>query len=100
MNLVRHTWRKTLCMATVALAAALSAGPSLAGDTLFVPASPEAAPRVTVRSPNILFVLIDDMGFGDLSLTGNRRVSTPNIDALARDGMVMTQFYDAAPICS
>lgn len=100
MNLVRHTRRKTLCMATVALAAALSAGPSLAGDTLFVPASPEAAPRVTVRSPNILFVLIDDMGFGDLSLTGNRYVSTPNIDALARDGMVMTQFYDAAPICS
>jgi arylsulfatase A-like enzyme len=50
--------------------------------------------------PNILFVLVDDLGFGDLSLTGNAVVSTPNIDALARDGLVMTQFYDAAPICS
>src|SRR3546814_14463575 len=40
------------------------------------------------------------MGFADLSLTGNTLVATPNIDALARDGMVMTQFYDAAPICS
>ena len=61
------------------------------------PAAPAPAP---VRPPNILFVLVDDMGYGDLSLTGNTRVSTPNIDALARDGMVMTQFYDAAPICS
>lgn len=50
--------------------------------------------------PNILFILVDDMGFADLSLSGNRLIRTPNIDALARDGMVMTQFYDAAPICS
>lgn len=52
------------------------------------------------RQPNILFILIDDLGFGDLSLTGNKLIETPNIDALARSGMVMTQFYDAAPICS
>jgi arylsulfatase A-like enzyme len=57
-------------------------------------------PRPAAPAPNILFILIDDMGFGDLSLTGNQRVATPHIDALARDGMVMTQFYDAAPICS
>jgi arylsulfatase A-like enzyme len=58
------------------------------------------APVTSSSQPNILFILIDDMGFGDLSLTGNRLVATPNIDALAREGMVMTQFYDAAPICS
>lgn len=40
------------------------------------------------------------MGYGDLSLTGNTQVWTPNIDRLAREGLVMTQFYDAAPICS
>ncbi len=50
--------------------------------------------------PNILFVLIDDMGFGDLSVMGNRKVATPNIDRLARRGLLMTRFYDAAPICS
>ncbi|MCW4463851.1 sulfatase-like hydrolase/transferase [Sphingomonas sp. BT-65] len=60
---------------------------------------PAPAQRVA-RQPNILFVLADDMGFGDLSISGNKLVQTPNIDALARDGMLMTQFYDAAPICS
>ena len=56
-------------------------------------------PTVETR-PNILFILADDMGYGDLSLTGNTQVSTPNIDRLAREGLVMTQFYDPAPICS
>ena len=60
----------------------------------------QAMPFKSERQPNILFILVDDMGFGDLSLTGNRLVATPNIDALARDGMVMTQFYNASPICS
>ncbi len=50
--------------------------------------------------PNILFILVDDMGFGDLSVMGNRKVATPNIDRLAKRGLLMTQFYDAAPICS
>ncbi|MFV3074842.1 sulfatase-like hydrolase/transferase [Niveispirillum fermenti] len=59
-----------------------------------------AAASPAVRQPNILFILVDDMGFADLSISGNRLVATPNIDALARDGMVMTQFYNAAPICS
>src|SRR3546814_5974178 len=47
----------------------------------------DAAPRAPAPEPNILFILIDDMGFADLSLTGNKLVATPNIDALARDGM-------------
>src|SRR3546814_17181971 len=64
------------------------------------PVPADATPRVAARQPNILFILIDDMGFADLSLTGNTLVATPNIDALARHGMVMTQFYAAAPICS
>jgi len=61
---------------------------------------PQPATRQAPRQPNILFILVDDLGFGDLSLTGNKLVATPNIDALARDGLVMTQYYDAAPICS
>jgi arylsulfatase A-like enzyme len=50
--------------------------------------------------PNILFVLVDDMGYGDLSCTGNKEVATPNIDRLAQEGMRFTKFYVAAPICS
>jgi hypothetical protein len=37
-----------------------------------------------VQRPNILFILVDDMGFADLSVMGNRKVQTPNLDKLAR----------------
>jgi arylsulfatase A-like enzyme len=50
--------------------------------------------------PNIIFIFIDDMGFGDLSCTGNTDVETKNIDRLAREGTLFKQFYVAAPICS
>lgn len=100
MKATRFTRRKAFGMAAVAFAVALGAGPSLAGAVLPVPNPVTPPPVAPARTPNILFILIDDMGFGDLSLTGNRQVATPHIDALARDGMVMTQFYDAAPICS
>jgi arylsulfatase A-like enzyme len=59
-----------------------------------------ASPVVDARRPNILFVLVDDMGFADLSIMGDRKISTPNIDRLANAGALLTQFYDAAPICS
>ncbi len=58
--------------------------------------SPETAPS----PPNIVFIFVDDMGYGDLSVTGNTDVSTPSIDALAAAGIRFTQFYDASPICS
>lgn len=50
--------------------------------------------------PNILFVLIDDMGNHDLSCFGGTRGKTPEIDRLAKEGIRFTRFYDAAPICS
>ncbi|AJA07328.1 arylsulfatase A family protein [Sphingopyxis fribergensis] len=63
--------------------------------------APAPAPaREAERRPNILFVLVDDMGFGDLSVMGNKKVQTPNLDRLAREGVLLTKFYDAAPICS
>lgn len=50
--------------------------------------------------PNILLILTDDMGYGDPSCYGNEEVKTPNIDRLARDGLRLSQFYVASPICS
>jgi arylsulfatase A-like enzyme len=58
---------------------------------------PAAAPP---RRPNIVFVFVDDLGYGDLGVTGNRDVPTPHIDSLARSGVRFTQFYAASPICS
>ena len=52
------------------------------------------------QRPNILFVLIDDMGWGDFSCFGNKEVQTPNIDRLAKEGIRFSQFYVNAPICS
>ena len=53
-----------------------------------------------VRKPNILFILIDDMGYADLGCYGNKEVKTPAIDQLAREGIRFTQYYAGAPICS
>src|SRR6187402_2075576 len=50
--------------------------------------------------PNIVMVLIDDMGWGDFSCFGNKEARTPNIDRVAAEGLKFTQFYVNAPICS
>jgi arylsulfatase A len=50
--------------------------------------------------PNIVFVLIDDLGWMDLACQGNRLVETPHLDRLAAQGMRFTDAYAAAPVCS
>jgi arylsulfatase A-like enzyme len=50
--------------------------------------------------PNILFIFIDDMGYGDLGVYGNKEVKSPNIDKLAQEGLRFNQFYVNSPICS
>ncbi|MCB1093673.1 MAG: sulfatase-like hydrolase/transferase, partial [Verrucomicrobiae bacterium] len=62
--------------------------------------TPAASAPPKAEQPNILFIFIDDMGYGDLSITGNQDVPTPNIDRLAKEGMMLTQFHVASPICS
>jgi uncharacterized sulfatase len=50
--------------------------------------------------PNFLFVLIDDMGYADLSCYGQKQIETPNIDRMAKEGIRFTQFYVNSPVCS
>jgi N-acetylgalactosamine-6-sulfatase len=50
--------------------------------------------------PNVLFILADDLGWGDLSCHGNKLVKTPNIDRLAREGTDFHQFNVMNPVCS
>jgi len=52
------------------------------------------------ESPNIVIILIDDMGFGDLGCYGNPLLKTPNIDRLAEEGIRFTSFYVNSPISS
>ena len=58
--------------------------------------TPESGPS---RSPNVVVMLADDQGWGDLSLHGNSNLATPNIDSLAHDGAMFTHFYVCA-VCA
>lgn len=52
------------------------------------------------RKPNIILILSDDFGYGDLGSYGQKYIKTPNLDSLAQSGMRFTQFYAAAPVCA
>lgn len=61
---------------------------------------PFAAAESTETHPNIIFVLVDDMGYGDFSCFGDKDIETTNIDHIAAEGIRFEQFYVNAPICS
>lgn len=50
-------------------------------------------PAVATPRPNVVIFLADDQGWGDLSVHGNKNLSTPNIDSLARDGALFDRFF-------
>ena len=50
--------------------------------------------------PNIIYILADDMGYGDLSCYGQQKFNTPNIDALAASGLIFTQHYSGSTVCA
>jgi arylsulfatase A-like enzyme len=54
---------------------------------------------VNARQPNIVVFLADDAGWGDYGINGNRQLSTPNIDRIAREGATLDRFY-VCPVCS
>ena len=52
------------------------------------------------RKPNIVFIMADDLGYGDLGCYGQTKIKTPNIDALRAAGMKLTNHYSGAPVCA
>jgi arylsulfatase A-like enzyme len=64
------------------------------------PAEAAFARRAAARRPNLVIILADDLGYGDLSAYGARDVRTPNIDALVSSGMRFDNFYANSPVCS
>ena len=48
--------------------------------------------------PNIIFILCDDMGYGDLACYGQKYIQTPNLDRMAAEGMLFTQAYAGNPV--
>ncbi|WP_406697631.1 sulfatase-like hydrolase/transferase [Singulisphaera sp. Ch08] len=59
-----------------------------------------ATAHAAEKRPNILYILADDWGWGDLGCYGNPRLKTPNLDALARQGTLLTQYYQCGSVCS
>ena len=72
----------------------------LAAFSLSVLAAGAAEKPLRQDRPNIIMVLIDDMGWGDFSCFGNTETETPNIDAMAKEGLRFHGFYVNSPICS
>lgn len=52
------------------------------------------------KEPNIIFLMADDLGFGDVGFNGNTLVKTPHLDRMANDGIRFTRFYSVGPVCS
>ncbi len=50
--------------------------------------------------PNVLIIYVDDLGYGDLASFGHPIIKTPNLDALANDGLTLTNYYAPSPLCS
>ncbi len=53
-----------------------------------------------LNSTNIIFIMADDLGYGDLGCYGQEKIETPNIDRLAETGMLFSQHYSGAPVCA
>ena len=52
------------------------------------------------KKPNVVFILADDLGYGDLGVTGQTKISTPNIDRLAGQGLLFTNHYTGTTVCA
>ncbi len=74
--------------------------PSLLISILILDGLVRLAAATSERPPNIVFILADDLGYGDLSSYGQQHFSTPNIDRLATEGMRFTQHYSGATVCA
>ncbi len=77
--------------------AALGAGALVSGVTL---SSPSPAFAQSGRKPNIIFIMADDLGYGDLGCYGQKTIQTPRIDRMAREGMRFTDCYAGSTVCA
>lgn len=53
-----------------------------------------------VEKPNVIYILADDLGYGELGCYGQKLIETPHIDQLAKNGILFTQHYSGAPVCA
>lgn len=88
------SWGNTWKMSLVAVFLAVTCG-ILGGLTAQVQAQEKAPSR-----PNIVLIMADDLGYGDLGCYGQARIQTPNLDKMARQGLRFTDFYAGSTVCA
>lgn len=81
--------RRSLCC--LLLLTLLSAGPSSSG--------PLSAAESGKRPPNLIYIMVDDLGYGDLGCFGQKQIQTPQLDQLAAEGMRLTSYYASNTVC-
>ena len=57
-------------------------------------------PAQDKRPPNLIFIMADDLGYGDLGCFGQQRIKTPHLDQMAKEGMRLTNFYAGSTVCA
>src|SRR5215510_9206177 len=57
-------------------------------------------PALAERKPNIVFIMADDLGYGELGCFGQKLIATPNLDRMAAEGMKFTQLYAGSTVCA
>jgi arylsulfatase A-like enzyme len=66
----------------------------------FVPLLQAQKNKPVPRKPNIILILADDLGYGDVGAFGQKFIKTPDLDRLAKEGIKFTNFYAGAPVCA
>lgn len=84
-----------LVLYTASIALCFLANPAISQKKLSKGSGAEDAAR-----PNIILLMADDLGYGDVGFNGNKTIITPNLDQMAQNGVKFDHFYAAAPLCS
>jgi arylsulfatase A-like enzyme len=92
MNRIYRVWKLVWRLTALALPVGGLAQNASTQENHILPAAP--------RRASILFILADDLGYGDLGCYGQTLIKTPNIDQLASQGMRFTSFYAGSPVCA
>ena len=93
-----HLTRRHFLRTVAAGAAFWAAGPARVVQAAAAEASP--LEKAKTSRPNIIFILADDMGWGDLSILGQQHFRTPNLDNMAAEGMILTDHYAGSTVCA